>query len=99
MVNQINSDPQVEPRREKNEDLIAFSYPDGKQCREKRIPQPGRGNDGPKKSYVFRIECEPCSKAMHGNALSCDAQVATVERRNEEKRAEHRKAFQEATGR
>ena len=87
LVNQIR--PRKFNRGEKNEDLIAFSQPDGKQCLEKRIPQPRRGNDRPKKSYMFRIECEPCPRAMHGNALSRDAQVATVERRHEEKRAEH----------
>ena len=87
VVNQINSDPQIEPRkREKNEALNAFSLPNGKQRREKRIPQPKKVNDGSKKHFVFRIECEPCPRATHGNALSRDAQVATVERRHEEKR-------------
>jgi len=92
LVNKVNSDPPNEPRkREKNEARNAFSHPGGKQRRVKRTPQPRKGNDGPKKSFMFRIEREPCPRATHGNALSRDAQVATVERRHEEKRAKHRK--------
>jgi hypothetical protein len=59
--------------------------------RNKRTPKLRRGNGETERIFVFEVERRACPRARHGNASSCDAQVATVERQYGDKRSKLKK--------